>query len=53
MDGTPPIMNPEPPSNSIPLDMQDVIEDLKQQLMEANYQNTLLRLTLKNAMSQR
>lgn len=43
------IINSEPPSTAISVDMQDVIEDLNKQISELNYQNTILRLSLKNS----
>jgi hypothetical protein len=45
-DQQPPVPS-EPPSGGVPLEFDDIINELKTQLSDLNYQNTLLRLTIK------
>jgi len=47
----PSALSDSPPMSSnqqgIPLDFQDIVDDLRTQISNLNYENTLLRLTVK------
>jgi hypothetical protein len=48
MSSPEPIVNSEPPRDQgIPLDFQQIVDELRTQISDLSYQNTLLRLTIK------